>query len=194
MKKLKTTRQNNPNGSLIEVEKDGNCFFRCVAYEILGDSSKHREVRNTTVEYIENNELYFSNLIDGSFRDHVRNMLLVNGETCSWATEAEVTAAAMCYGIDIYVNVICGLQNNWLKFPMQEGDSSRSSYLCLRHMSDHFDVLRMPHKPELDVHNPNDLIHSPKPFTDKLKRTSPEAYENIPNSGITDIGKQEAVC
>jgi hypothetical protein len=43
----------------LQVSPDGNCFFRAVADQILGDSSRHSEIRSEVVQHMrQNKELY----------------------------------------------------------------------------------------------------------------------------------------
>jgi OTU domain-containing protein 3 len=49
---------------LIQVSADGNCFFRAVADQILGDCSKHSEIRAKIVQHMRDNEELYAAFVE----------------------------------------------------------------------------------------------------------------------------------
>ena len=45
--------------NIIEITGDGNCFYRCVSYFLLGDQEYYEEIKNLIIEWIENNKEMF---------------------------------------------------------------------------------------------------------------------------------------
>lgn len=43
----------------------------------------------------------YRHLVDGDINDHLRHQSFTDGRTVSWATEAELTAAAKWYNVEI---------------------------------------------------------------------------------------------
>jgi len=101
---------------VIQVERGGNCFFRCVAKQLFEDFSRHQEIRSAVVDYMESNADSFSQLVDGDFKQHIQQMRNIDGDKRSWATEAEFTATAQLYNIDVYVKHDAVGHCNWLCF------------------------------------------------------------------------------
>jgi len=58
---------------LVEIQADGNCLFRAIADQLLGDQHKHSDLRVKTVEYIEENKDLYKFFIedDESIEDYV---------------------------------------------------------------------------------------------------------------------------
>ena len=46
--------------TVIDVERDGNCYFRCIALAIHDNENKHEEVRQKIVETIQPLRLAFN--------------------------------------------------------------------------------------------------------------------------------------
>lgn len=55
---------------------DGNCMFRSICDQLYSDSSRHMEVREKIMDYIEDEKAHFSLFIedDETFEDYVNRM------------------------------------------------------------------------------------------------------------------------
>ena len=101
---------------ITDVERDGNCFFRCLSQALYGSEEKHREIRRAIVQTLEKGEELFSQHVDGDYSDHVQKM----SENAVWATQAEIFAASATYDMDIFVLSDCGGTQKWLRHALHE--------------------------------------------------------------------------
>ena len=62
-----------------------------------GNEDEHLEVRKKIVSHMRANAEWYRSYIDGDIHDHFDRQKNANGTTDSWATEAEVSAAATMY-------------------------------------------------------------------------------------------------
>jgi len=123
------------------MKKDGNCSFRCLAETFLGNAELHAEIRERVVCFMEMHKNTYVELIDGDFDEHIKLMRLTGGGTGSWATEAEICAAARCFEVDIFVRKKDGLFSNWLKLTFSEGCNHTNKFICITLEGEHFDLL-----------------------------------------------------
>ena len=49
---------------IVDVDTDGNCLFRSVAFQIYGDEELHMLIRQSSLDYILLNKSYFKDYID----------------------------------------------------------------------------------------------------------------------------------
>lgn len=84
-----------------EIDRDGNCLFRAVAYEIFGDVEQHVRVRHDTCEYIKNNKDYFSVFIGDDIDAYIEK----SSQLGIWGGEPEIYAITELYNkrVDIFV-------------------------------------------------------------------------------------------
>ena len=67
-------------GYVIEyIDMDGNCLFRSICDQLYNDTSRHMEIREKIVDYIEEQKDHFSLFIedDESFEDYTSRMRFV---------------------------------------------------------------------------------------------------------------------
>ena len=58
---MKTTNPINKNElKLLEIVGDGNCFYRCISYFILGNQDYYAEIKNEIIKWIDNNREAFN--------------------------------------------------------------------------------------------------------------------------------------
>ena len=88
---------------VVGIERDGNCFFRCLSQLIHGTQMRHACLRRDLVQYMSCNKDLYCQLVDGSMEDHLHHLEFTDGRTLSWATEAELKAAADWYNMEILV-------------------------------------------------------------------------------------------
>ena len=84
----------------------------------------HILLRRDLVHYMSCSVDKYSHLIDGNVSDHLRQQSFTDGITVSWATEAELAAAADWYNIDILVSRDRQF-NDWIRF---SGDTDESGF------------------------------------------------------------------
>jgi len=121
---------------------DGNCYYRCIALELFNSQDKHGRVRKQIVDHMKNNRVLYMSLVDGDYDSHVNGHRFTDGNVTSWATEAEIYAAATVYGSNIQVYKVAGNTTEKLTFrPMQKTKVKKKIFL--KHSHDHFEVLRV---------------------------------------------------
>ena len=84
------------------MEKDGNCYFRCIALAIHDNENKHKEVRQKIVETMKMNKQVYQAYAE-NFDSHLEHMMRSDGHTNTWATEAEILATSEAYKWDVFV-------------------------------------------------------------------------------------------
>ncbi|XP_058872877.1 uncharacterized protein LOC117966565 isoform X1 [Acipenser ruthenus] len=89
--------------NIVQKEKDGNCFFRCLAVVLYGSQNDHRTIRHNVIELMESNMKQYEMNIDSV--THIEKMKLSDGSIDSWATEAEVMAAVDLLNRPIHVYI-----------------------------------------------------------------------------------------
>jgi OTU domain-containing protein 3 len=86
---------------LRKIESDGNCFFRSVADQILGQQDLHQQVRETVCEYMLDHPLDYAPFVwDETFEQYIGKMK----KSGCWGGAAELSAAAKAYGVHITVH------------------------------------------------------------------------------------------
>eukprot|EP01084_Bolivina_argentea_P081818 148137_1 len=88
----------NLNWKVNEIDCDGNCLYKCFAYEMYGNISKHMFVRNECCEYINNNKEFFMNFIpDFDSRMKEKNL------EYEWGDHIDITALSELYNVTVHV-------------------------------------------------------------------------------------------
>ena len=86
--------ENKLTYSTIMMSETGNCMFECIAYQIIGDSRKHLEVRNKVVQHmVTNKKAYQKMLIYNQELDHEKNFTLYCSKMSHldvWGTKVEL--------------------------------------------------------------------------------------------------------
>ena len=101
----------------------------------------HSSLRNDLVQYMSCNKGKYGHLIDGSIDDHIHNQSFSDGRTESWATEAELTAAADWYNLEIMVSRNRKF-DEWIRFAGEEvGGCMPSVKMHLLLEKSHFSLL-----------------------------------------------------
>ncbi|KAK3089910.1 hypothetical protein FSP39_007586 [Pinctada imbricata] len=87
------------------VKGDGNCFYRCMSVAIYGTEDLHSEVRQEICDYMSHHREKFECFTDCSIDQHIRNQRKMDGSINSWATEADIYAAAARYETNIKITM-----------------------------------------------------------------------------------------
>ena len=93
----------------VQVEGDGNCFFRVVAHQIYGDSSLHSTVRARAVNEVASNPDLFRDFIADQEIDEFVDSLSSDRE---WADNVAIQAVAEAYGVNMEI-----INSNQRQFP-----------------------------------------------------------------------------
>lgn len=86
------------------MDSDGNCMFRSIADQLVGDAQKHDHYRQTIISYIESHEEHFAFFIEDSenFAEYIQRMRQ-DGE---WGDQPELCAAAQSLNVNIFVHQV----------------------------------------------------------------------------------------
>ena len=127
---IQTSKRNlMPPTKTEPIVGDGNCFFRALSQEMTGCQNFHEEIRKRVVKVIrdnDNNEM--EQYIDGKTEDYLRSTEMAAPGT--WATDAEVMAAAKLLQTTICIYTQSGSTRTWLDhIPIGEMGGSERIYL-----------------------------------------------------------------
>ena len=65
---------NCDKSSTISIQKDGNCFFRCISSYLHNTEVYHENIRHEVTNTLSKNKEFYSQLIDGDFDQHINSM------------------------------------------------------------------------------------------------------------------------
>ena len=89
---------------VVNIRKDGNCFFRAISHILTGNQREHKLVRQMIYKFMIENDSVFSKLANcPNYADSVS--MNIDGE---WATEIEIFATATMLATDLCVYSPCG--------------------------------------------------------------------------------------
>ena len=94
--------------------RDGNCFFRCIAFELLGTQDSHMTIRDIVVKHISFNQPLFTayHMPQGTaatIEDHLQTM----SKSSTWATELEIKATATLFQVPVYYCILNDTTENY---------------------------------------------------------------------------------
>ena len=87
------------NLKLVNVRRDGNCFFRAIAHQLYGDQSQYQEVREAARQEVMKNSNRYRNFDTGSFDKYVSNL----STDREWADNAAIQAASNVFRMNIEI-------------------------------------------------------------------------------------------
>ena len=85
------------------ITKDGNCFFRALAYVVCGSEAAHMKFRKAIVKHMLSHHTYFTSYLRhgySSVDQYVKTSRMLYART--WATEIEIMAAVHLFGVPIF--------------------------------------------------------------------------------------------
>lgn len=87
-----------------EVDSDGNCLFRAVAYQVYGDEDMCYFLRDKCMDYILACHAYFKDFIDLNVDGSIQNYCDRKRQDKVWGDDLEIEALSEMYGrpIEIY--------------------------------------------------------------------------------------------
>ena len=86
---------------------DGNCFSRSIAQYVYNTQEEHARVRKEIVDHTERYTSQFVPLASTAKEQHIAKMR-IPGE---WATQVEIQAAAVAYGVPLYIYTLTPRRN-----------------------------------------------------------------------------------
>ena len=118
---------------IVPMLPDGNCLFRSVAHQLVGDAEQHDQLRQATVAFAAQNEEALKGYLpqeegigSASLQDHLQRMCNVG----CWGTHFELRAMASMLQVPIYVltdSLVPG-ECRWTRFCpwLSSGDNTAS--------------------------------------------------------------------
>ena len=162
-----------------DVEKDGNCFFRCISLALHGTQDHHEEIRKAIVETEKKDADFYAKLVEGDFHSHLQNMTESNGHTSTYGTTAEIYAASERYNLDIFLQLPGKDGYRIERISRLEKCDHRRNFMGLRCEHDHFKKLTFDERP-CSCPSEKDRVE------DRLKEThSTASEESILWKGLT---------
>lgn len=93
----------------VQMEDDGNCQFRSMAFNLFGTQEHHAVVRNAAVQYIksrpEDFQVYFES--EDKFQKYLHRM----SRCGTWGDEMTLVATVKAYGCEVHV--VTSSEKNW---------------------------------------------------------------------------------
>lgn len=129
---------NCDKSSTISMQKDGNCFFRCISSYLHNTEVYHENIRHEVTNTLSKNKEFYSQLIDGDFDQHINNMEQTNGHTNTWATEAEIMAASETFNCEIFIKTIVDGNFSWIRHSIKPNCDHDIPYISILHENQHF--------------------------------------------------------
>lgn len=144
------------------IEGDGHCFFRCIALHLnekKEDAERKKEkkeldfsdIRKLLADELLSNIHIYQKYVDGNFQTHVNNIKLLDGSVASWATEAEIFAAANLFNVDMFVKKYRKDESEWQRFPPDKYKYPKCNhpkdFICLHNLPSHFNLVKRDQRP-----------------------------------------------
>ena len=128
-----------PPSKVQEVQGDGNCLFRSIAFLLSGDEECHKIIRQHCIEYIADNGREIERYLGQPGSDYISNSHM----NCDyvWGTDNEIIACAQLLKHDIVVYHRWGIYGQkWLTYPSMENLTSKGgqSLFLDNHSGKHF--------------------------------------------------------
>ena len=123
-----------------DVERDGNCYFRCISLAIHDNENKHEEVRMKIVETMKMNRQVYQAYAE-NFDSHLENMMRSDGHTNTLATEAEILATSEAYKCDVLVLREQYINIGWQKFSFDKECNHNKKSIKILNTANHFKLV-----------------------------------------------------
>ena len=122
------------------VERDGNCYFRCITLAIHGNENRHKEVKQKIVETMKMNKQVYQAYAE-YFDSHLENMVRSDGHSNTWATEAEILATSEAYKCDVFVLRDQYINTGWQKFSLDKDCNHNKKLIKILNTANHFKLV-----------------------------------------------------
>ena len=149
----------NPNASkanlttsnVIDVGRDGNCYFRCLSLWLHGTEEFHSIHRQIIVRELDSNRETYRHLFNSNqwenMSRYIGAMSKTDGLTSSYATDIEIYITSKLYHMDIFVSTPdLGIQGFSMYSYTSEGmnlvcDHMNRSYMAIQNARDHYKLV-----------------------------------------------------
>ena len=121
----------------INVQDDGNCFYRCISKFLTDIEDYHLQIRRKVTKHMRDNQDIYLAYVDGNYEEHVENQSAADGSLQSWATEAQIYAVSSITGCQIKV----ATQNSTLCYSPLTDFVKNGVDIHLWYDQDHFKLL-----------------------------------------------------
>lgn len=169
----------------IDIQPDGNCFFRSMSHVFSGLESYHRAIRVAVVKHIEHSTDVYRNVVRQEFTSVRQYITDSRMKYVTWATELEIQAAADLFKVNIYTYS----RQKWLKYS-SSGATTVDKGIYLKHCNEcHYEPIAcvkdnisskcfsLSTLGEMSHANVSfDVISPRKTCNDRLKRKEREKY------------------
>ena len=194
---IKKTNIPNNRFKQIDIDKDGNCFYKCVSYFLYGNKKQHGEIRSTISNVCKGNleELcQFQEFVEirkdeyVKTREYINNMINTEG---NWATNIDISVTSYLYDINIAIYLADDEDN--LKyahmFSYEEQNYLKPLLLLVNENFNHFNIIYdIEEFEDNDLQNSNEIIISQN--SDSENNTSSK-FEN--NKIIQSDNKKDLI-
>lgn len=104
-----------------KMRGDGACLFRAVADQVYEDQERHKEVRKNCIDFMANNDEFFSKFVAEDFSDYIQRKR--NDRT--YGDHVEIQALSEIYNRTIevrYTYFLFFIRNRW-KIPLKRQEN-----------------------------------------------------------------------
>ncbi|XP_062603566.1 uncharacterized protein LOC134265363 [Saccostrea cucullata] len=126
----------------VEIEGDGNCFFRAISFCLIGVEDYHYAIRSAVCKHLLQNRILFETFVR-STESSVENHLNLTGmsKDGTWATEMEILALSHLLSTDIHTYT----ENHWVTFSGKQVEpmnvQSTGSFYLVHQDQNHYNVV-----------------------------------------------------
>ena len=89
----------------------------------------------------------YKQFVSGSFNKHLEDMRKTNGNSLSYATEAEIIAASDLFEIDIFVQTEINHILGWTCYSSSPYCDHSNMFITIQHQNEHFNLMRNINRP-----------------------------------------------
>ena len=145
---VKTLHPINMNDiKIIKIIGDGNCFYRCLSFFLLGNDDFFQDIKNEIINWIDNNRETFNDFFGDDDINHISKEELANEEynyiksKDSWGGFHTIEIACILFGISIGVYTENG-NNELIRYSYSENLKSGNKLMLVSyHNNNHFDLI-----------------------------------------------------
>ncbi|XP_062610660.1 uncharacterized protein LOC134272446 [Saccostrea cucullata] len=126
----------------VEIEGDGNCFFRAISFCLIGVEDYHYAIRSAVCKHLLQNKILFEAFVrstETSVENHLNLTGMSNDGT--WATEMEILALSHLLSTDIHTYT----ENHWVTFSGKQVEpmnvESTGSFYLVHQDQNHYNVV-----------------------------------------------------
>ena len=145
---VKTLNPINMNDiKIIKIIGDGNCFYRCLSFFLLGNDDFFQDIKNEIINWIDNNRETFNDFFGDDDINNISKEEFANEEynyiksKDSWGGFHTIEIACILFGISIGVYTENG-NNELIRYSYSENLKGGNKLMLLSyHNNNHFDLI-----------------------------------------------------